>query len=226
MKIYHGSCQIIEKPVFGAGNAYNDYGLGFYCTRYMELAKEWGCDSQKDGYANCYELDTNGLSILELNGEQYHILNWLAILLDNRTVDLGGTIANTGLQYIRDEFGISYKEYDVICGYRADDSYFSFARAFLNNTISLETLNKVLYLGDLGEQIVLKSKKAFEHISYIGYEDALSLKFYQSKKGRDEKARGRFKDLSRSQSYNDTFLMDIVRGGWKNDDTRIQRIVY
>ena len=30
--IYHGSDKIIEKPLFGHGKTYNDYGLGFYCT--------------------------------------------------------------------------------------------------------------------------------------------------------------------------------------------------
>ena len=33
------------------------------------------------------------------------------------------------------------KNYDVIIGYRADDSYFAFAQDFLNNAISLNTLN-------------------------------------------------------------------------------------
>ena len=41
-KLYHGSCDIIEKPVFGKGKRYNDYGLGFYCTDSLEMAKEWG----------------------------------------------------------------------------------------------------------------------------------------------------------------------------------------
>lgn len=38
--IYHGSGEIIEKPQFGYGNPKNDYGLGFYCTEDIELAKE------------------------------------------------------------------------------------------------------------------------------------------------------------------------------------------
>ena len=50
-KLYHGSCSIIEKPVFGQGKRYNDYGLGFYCTDSLEMAKEWGVSHDKDGYA-------------------------------------------------------------------------------------------------------------------------------------------------------------------------------
>lgn len=40
--IYHGSNKIIEKPLFGFGKTYNDYGLGFYCTEVLDMAKEWG----------------------------------------------------------------------------------------------------------------------------------------------------------------------------------------
>ena len=42
----------------------------------------------------------------------------------------------------------------MIIGYRADDSYFSFANAFLNNTLSLEQLKEAMYLGKLGEQVI------------------------------------------------------------------------
>ena len=62
--LYHGSPDIIEKPVFGKGKTYNDYGRGFYCTEHIELAKEWACTEGKDGYANRYEIETDGLSIL------------------------------------------------------------------------------------------------------------------------------------------------------------------
>ena len=41
MKIYHGSINIIEKPIYGYGSPYNDYGLGFYCTQEKEKAMEW-----------------------------------------------------------------------------------------------------------------------------------------------------------------------------------------
>ena len=92
-KLYHGSCSIVEKPVFGQGKRYNDYGLGFYCTDSLEMAKEWGVSHDKDGYANCYELECDGLRILDLNDPQYCILHWLAVLLENREFDVPSALA-------------------------------------------------------------------------------------------------------------------------------------
>ena len=69
--------------------------------------------------------------------------------------------------YIFNNFAVDYKKYDIIKGYRADDSYFSFATAFLNNTISIAQLEKAMVLGKLGEQIVAMSKKAFNALTFI-----------------------------------------------------------
>ena len=82
MTLYHGSPEIIQQPVFGKGKSYNDYGLGFYCTEHLDLAKEWACTENTDGYANRYEINTEGLNILNLSDEQYTILHWLALLME------------------------------------------------------------------------------------------------------------------------------------------------
>jgi len=37
-----GSKDIIQKPIFGVGSKNNDYGIGFYCTLDLELAKRMG----------------------------------------------------------------------------------------------------------------------------------------------------------------------------------------
>ena len=58
--LYHGSNKKIEKPIFGKGKVYNDYGQGFYCTEHIELAKEWSCNEGVDGFSNEYELDMSG----------------------------------------------------------------------------------------------------------------------------------------------------------------------
>ena len=56
-EIYHGSRNIIETPVWGLDKQYNDYGLGFYCTDIIDLAKEWGVDRSLNGYANKYVVE-------------------------------------------------------------------------------------------------------------------------------------------------------------------------
>ena len=158
LTIYHGSSKIIERPDFGTGNPHNDYGLGFYCTESMELAKEWASSTETDGFANQYQLNLTGLSTLSLTSGDYHILNWLSVLLENRRFRIDGAIAQQAKAYISENFSVDYKQYDIIRGYRADDSYFSFANAFLNNTISVTQLEKAMVLGKLGEQIVLISQ--------------------------------------------------------------------
>ena len=65
--LYHGSTKVIEQPILGLGNPKNDYGLGFYCTENLELAKEWASTERSDGFANSYEIDLDGLNILHLN---------------------------------------------------------------------------------------------------------------------------------------------------------------
>ena len=92
-KLYHGSKKVIETPSFGSGNPHNDYGLGFYCTENIELAKEWACSETEAGFVNAYDLNLDGLSVCNLSNG-YHILNWLAILLENRTFDLSSPTAS------------------------------------------------------------------------------------------------------------------------------------
>ena len=101
VRIYHGSENIIETPEYGKGARHNDYGKGFYCTENVELAKEWACAKQKNGYANIYDMDMSGLKILNLNSSEYNILNWLAILADNRTYWQNGSIAEQAKNYIK-----------------------------------------------------------------------------------------------------------------------------
>ena len=165
--LYHGSDHIIEKPVFGEGKAYNDYGRGFYCTEHAELAKEWACAADSDGYANHYQLDYSGLSVLNLNTPEYNILNWLAILLENRKFNVADGLPQRAKTYLQENFKVDYKKYDVIIGYRADDSYFSYAGDFVNGTLSLADLSEAMRLGKLGEQVVLKSRKAFDSLTFV-----------------------------------------------------------
>jgi hypothetical protein len=166
-RIYHGSSVIIKAPKLGLGRKNNDYGRGFYCTESMDLAKEWACTLLGGGFCNCYDLDMTMLNVLDLNSDEYSILNWMAVLAEHRLFSTGTPVAGRARKYLIDNFSVNVNTYDVIKGWRADDAYYDFADAFLNNAITVEQLSGAMTLGDLGEQIVLKSQLAFDSLSYI-----------------------------------------------------------
>ena len=223
MILYHGSEKIIDVPVFGKGSIHNDYGRGFYCTENEELAKEWACSNNNDGFANRYEFDMEGLNVLYLNSKQYNLLNWLAVLTKHRTYWENSTISETAKKYLAENFMIDTSPYDVIIGYRADDSYFSFAQDFVAGTISYRQLGEAMRLGKLGEQIVLTSKRAFERIKYISSNPADASVYYKKKKERDHIARKEYRQTkSEAVLPDELFMIDIMRGGMKQDDKRLR----
>lgn len=222
-KLYHGSVAVIEKPVYGYGKPYNDYGLGFYCTDHLEMAKEWGANKKQNGYANCYEIECDGLDILDLNAPEYCILHWLTVLLQNREFDIPSGLALEAREYLLVNFNVDYEHYDAIIGYRADDSYFSFAQDFINGTISYRQLNNAMHLGKLGQQFVLKSKTAFERIRFIGSETAESSEWYAKKMLRDKTARREYFSVERNKRQRgDIYITQIMDEEMKSDDPRLR----
>ncbi|SCW58979.1 Protein of unknown function [Ruminococcaceae bacterium YRB3002] len=220
--IYHGSKQIIESPAWGLGRKNNDFGLGFYCTESCDLAKEWAVSSLSDGFVNRYSLDTENLEVLNLNSPDYTILNWIAVLVEHRLFSTRTPIAGRAKRYLIENCGINVNAYDLITGYRADDSYFGFAEAFLNNTITVEQLSRAMRLGKLGEQIVLKSQNAFSKITYEGFEIAEKDTYYVLRKSRNDDANQAYLDILEEEN-DGIYIQDILRGGITNDDPRIPR---
>lgn len=221
--IYHGSKDIIKTPEYAKGKVYNDYGLGFYCTENLELALEWAVDYKRDGFANKYEIDESELSILYLNNDNYNVLHWLAVLLENRRFDAPSPLAVEAKEYILNNFKVDYKNYDVIVGYRADDSYFSFAQDFLNGTISYRQLSNAMKLGNLGEQFVLKSRKAFDKIHYLDSERANADDWFSRKENRDKSARREYFDTEKNKRQRgDIYITQIIDEEMKPNDIRLR----
>ena len=220
--LFHGSEQIVETPEFELGRKNNDFGLGFYCTESEELAKEWAVSSLRSGFVNRYTLDTEYLNILNLNSPNYTILNWIAVLVEHRLFSIKTPVARRAKRYLIDNFGINVNAYDLITGYRADDSYFDYAESFLNNGISVEQLAKAMRLGKLGEQIVLKSKFAFDRIRYEGFDIAEKDKYYVLRKSRNDEANQLYLEMLEEED-DGLYIQDIMRGGIRNDDPRIPR---
>ncbi len=220
--LYHGSPEIIQRPVFGKGKSYNDYGKGFYCTEHLELAKEWACTENIDGYANKYEMDTAELVVLNLSSSEYTILHWLALLMKYRKFRVSTPVMKRGADWLKEHFLLDLTPYDAVIGYRADDSYFSFARAFINNEISLKQLSYAMRLGKLGEQFVLKSPAAFEKIRFVSYEIADNTVYYAKRKTRDEEARAAFRAELEKDDLDGLYMRDMIREEAQANDPRLR----
>jgi len=204
--LYHGSDKILREPEFGKGEINNDYGQGFYCTKNRELAGEWAVLwTGKDGYINEYSFDYAGLKVLYLN--QMPVEHWIAILLNNRKIyslDDFELRINVFLQ----KYLIDISGYDVIEGWRADDAFFLYINNFVTNNLSLENLEIALKFGELGNQIFIKSKKAFDCIKFIAYYPAPASVFLKSAQERDLSAKRQYRQMPRKAVG--TLIGDIV----------------
>ena len=227
MRLLHGSNRILMRPTLAGGKPTNDYGSGFYCTRELEMAKEWACKENTDGFVNIYELQEEGLTVLNMLDGEHTVLNWIAILLQNRLFSIQDEISLDAKTYLLTHFVPDTAGADIIVGYRADDSYFSYAQAFLNNTLPLRSLSRALTLGKLGVQVALVSDKAFSRLSFVNAEPVPKAVYYPKYQKRDSEARRVFREEIRTEAgyRNDVFVLDILREEIKNDDPRIQRIV-
>ena len=201
-KLYHGSDKIVEHPQLGIGNIHNDTGLGFYCTTNETLAKEWGAKRTGAGFVNVYSLRDDRFRILDLTIPPHNnVLYWVALLMHNR--DISDELKNNyprELAYLERNYLIDVKQYDVIIGFRADDSYFHFPEAFVRSEITIESLEEIFAAGDLGKQYVLISEKAFKNIVFERYYEVggTSRKDYYARKSIADKT---FNELLEKDRY-------------------------
>lgn len=209
IKLYHGSEKIVQKPLYNYGKSDNDYGRGFYCTKDVELAKEWACQKDKDGFVNSYSLDTSGLNTLYLNSKKYSVLHWLSILVQNREVD---DLENReAVEFLKKNYSIDTSKFDLIVGYRADDSYFTFARDFINDAITIQSLTKAMRLGKLGLQVMVKSEEAFNRLQFLGYESVSKSLYYSKYKERDGNTRSSYKELRKQSKSSGLIITEIIK---------------
>ena len=144
--------------------------------------------------------------------------------MKNRKFTIDSELGNSAREYILNNFPVDTEGYDIIKGYRADDSYFSYARDFLQNGISVRRLKQVMKLGNLGNQIVLISPKAFAQIKLVGYEEAPQNIHFPLRKKRDELARISYLSNKKGTFFDpdDIFMLDIMRREIKADDPCLQ----
>ena len=194
--LFHGTPDEVVVPTFGCGEDRHDYGKGFYLTEKSELAKEWAVcrPNDKNGWVHKYELNTEGLKILDFQKE--NVLSWLAELMKHRDAADSKRYKMLAKKFI-EKYGIDTSGYDVIKGWRANASYFYIAREFVRDNIDIEILEELLSLGGLGIQYCIKSELAYSNLKEVENE-LISVEyeeFNQKYNFRDVTARERMKDL-------------------------------
>ena len=117
LTLFHGSPAVVREPSPDKERERNDYGRGFYCTESEDLAKEWACTEGADGWANRYELRTDGLRMLSLSSPAYSILHWMALLVRYRDIRLHAPVMRRGAAWLLANYGIDLAPWDVVVGW-------------------------------------------------------------------------------------------------------------
>ena len=171
MNIYHGSKEKIKTPQVNGSNPTNDYGPSFYLTVDLNAAKSWACRNDSLGIVNKYTINSkkfHDFKILDLtNKDKYSVLNWLAILMHFRTLDSSFKRNNEATLKWLEKYYVDVSQYDVVIGFRADDSYFRFPIRFVSNDLAIEDLERVFLSGNLGIQYAFMSKKAIGSLKFV-----------------------------------------------------------
>ena len=165
IRVFHGSDHVIKQPQYLGGKSDNDYGNGFYTTEYEDRARSWAAlnGNPEKSIVNVYDLESSTLKTMNLN--DYGILAWIAEVVANRGInqEAADIVGNRLTRLYR----VDTEGYDLIKGYRADDSYTQVIEAFLMNQINTFEVERLFYKGSLGNQIFLKSEKAFRNIKWV-----------------------------------------------------------
>ena len=158
--LFHGTSNRIVVPTYGLGEKKHDYGMGFYLTDNLNLAKEWAVCKPNDenGWVHQYKLDTDQLKILDF--QEKDVLSWLAELMKHRDASDSKRYRVLSKKFI-EKYGIDTEGYDVIKGWRANASYFYIAKEFVRDNIDIDILEELLLLGGLGIQYCIKSELAY-----------------------------------------------------------------
>lgn len=169
VKLFHGSCEKIEKPLYGYGRFDNDYGRGFYTTKIFEKAASWARNMGNSDKAivNEYEINLSPLNVVNL--KDYGVLAWIAEIAANRAIK--SELSEEFLPEFVEKYRPNTSKADIIIGYRADDSYTDVVSAFVDGLLNCDEVKRLFYRGNLGEQYFIKSEKAFQALHFSCYSD-------------------------------------------------------
>jgi len=222
IRIYHGNPDPDFEAYYGGGMEYHDYGKGLYCMEDIELAKEWACQyaDLSVSYVYIYSLDLTGLPpIFDLN--DCPPVYWISALAEHRFEKDEPLRRKERREQLIKTFPIDCKKYEIIKGWRADDSYYAYLRNFLRGDYSYEATIQAMELGNLGQQIVIKGRLAYNNCKKSGriiIEGDNYIKYLERYNDRDNKARNSLQTLADVKGlYIEDVISEGERGRWKVD---------
>lgn len=142
---------ILKSHVIYRGTAQfsKSFGNGWYCRFNKDLAREYG-------HINKYEIDFKDLKILDLRKE--NIMDWMSIVTMNRNLIVRDCVFSFN--------NIDISEYDVIIGYRSDNSNLVALKQCLAGTITRTTLLEILLADERNIEICLRTSKAKSKLEF------------------------------------------------------------
>lgn len=150
MRLYHTGFAVIPSPDLLRGRKNADFGQGFYLTNDVAFSRRWARHrSGKVTYLNSYTLDRAGLRVKEFTRDGA----WFDYIFGNRR---GEKDALT--------------EYDVIIGPIANDIIYDTWGITTSGFLPREQALRLLSIGPVYRQIVIKSPAAAAKLRFLGAE--------------------------------------------------------
>ena len=142
MRLYHTGSVEIKSPDIFLGRKNADFGQGFYLTPDEDFTIRWAA---KDAVINEYELDLTGLEVKRFVRDK----EWFDYIFENRRVN--DTI-----------------KADVVIGPIANDTIYDTLGIISSGFLSPKKAVDLLMIGPEYIQVVIKSEKAREQLSFLG----------------------------------------------------------
>ncbi|MBP5542126.1 MAG: DUF3990 domain-containing protein [Bacteroidales bacterium] len=154
MKLYHGSLEIVMRPVIRQMNRTLDYGRGFYTTTSEKQAEDWVKRRLKEaeatnGYVNVYEFNERiGLSLKNLMFDA-PTEEWVDFVMHNRT-----------------ERGFTH-DYDIVYGPVANDRVYAAFALYEGGLLDKQNLIAELKTYKLVDQYLFHTEAALRTLTFI-----------------------------------------------------------
>lgn len=147
MRLYHTGFEEIRNPDIHFGRKNADFGQGFYTSGEYDFSRKWArVRKGMDTVLNIYELDLCGLNVHRFERDA----SWFEYIYANRN-------------HMPD----TMREADVIIGPIANDTIYDTLGITTSGFLTKEQSLKLLMIGPLYTQIVLKSEKAAAQLAWL-----------------------------------------------------------